>query len=89
LCSNEILDDVISQITEDEELHERIGKIISIVRSEISRKIFDINVSYDNYLNVGSRKEYALQFRKKDINFGEVMQLAKADELKNFQEKKF
>jgi hypothetical protein len=26
---------------------------------------------------------------KKDINFGEVMQLAKADELKNFQEKKF
>jgi T4 RnlA family RNA ligase len=77
------IDDVISQIPEDEkELHERIGKIISIVRSEISRKIFDINVSYDNYLNVGSRKEYALQFRKKDINFGEVMQLAKADELK-------
>jgi hypothetical protein len=74
------IDDVISQIPEDEkELHERIGKIISIVRSEISRKIFDINVSYDNYLNVGSRKEYALQFRKKDINFGEVMQLAKAD----------
>jgi hypothetical protein len=60
------IDDVISQIPEDEkELHERIGKIISIVRSEISRKIFDINVSYDNYLNVGSRKEYALQFRKK------------------------
>jgi T4 RnlA family RNA ligase len=77
------IDDVISQIPEDEkELHERIGKIISIVRKEISKRIVDINKSYDNYLNVGSRKEYALQFRKKDVNFGEVMQLVKAEELK-------
>jgi T4 RnlA family RNA ligase len=77
------IDDVIAQIPEDEkELHERIEKIISIVRKEVSKKIVDINKSYENYLTVGSRKEYAIQFRNKDINFGQVMQLVKADELK-------
>ncbi len=77
------IDDVIAQIPEDEkELHERIEKIISIVRKEVSKKMVDINKSYENYLTVGSRKEYAIQFRSKDINFGPVMQLVKADELK-------
>lgn len=76
---NDEIDDVISQIPEDElEAHERIEKIISIVKLALSNKVNEIKKSYDFYLSVGSRKEYAIKYRGKEINFAWVMKMANA-----------
>ena len=73
------IDDILGQIPEDEkEAHERIEKIITIVKKVIDEKVQDIKKSYQIYLDMGSNnKEYALKYYKKEPNFGYVMQMAK------------
>jgi T4 RnlA family RNA ligase len=73
------IDDILGQIQEDEkEAHERINKIISIVKRAIDDKVIDIEKSYQVFVEMGKdRKEYALKWRTKDKNFGYVMAMAK------------
>ncbi len=76
---NDEIDDVISQIPEDEvEAHARIERIIEIVKMSLSNKVNEIRKSYEFYLTVGSRKDYAINFRGKDKNFAWVMRMADA-----------
>ena len=72
------IDDILGQIPEEEvEAHERINKMISIIKLSITDKVTDINKSYQVFVNMGeNRKEYALKYRK-DKNFGYVMAMAK------------
>jgi T4 RnlA family RNA ligase len=76
------IDDILGQIPEDEkEAHERIEKIIAIVKKVIDEKVQDIKKSYGVYLDMGSNnKEYALKYYKKEPNFGYVMQMAKGQD---------
>jgi hypothetical protein len=76
------IDDILGQVPEDEkEAHERINKIISIIKKVVSDKEEDIKKSYQVFLDMDSdRKEYALKYYKKDPNFGYVMQMAKGDD---------
>jgi T4 RnlA family RNA ligase len=76
------IDDILGQVPEDEkEAHERINKIISIIKKAVSDKEEDIKKSYQLFLDMGSdRKEYALKYYKKERNFGYVMQMAKGIE---------
>ncbi len=76
------IDDILGQVPEDEkEAHERINKIISIIKKSVSDKEEDIKKSYQVFLDMGSdRKEYALKYYKKEPNFGYVMQMAKGIE---------
>lgn len=80
---NDEIDDIIAQIPVNDLIsHERVEKLIDIVKKEIEYKIADIQKSYDdNYLSVASRKEYALKFRKVDKNFAYVMKLVDGIEL--------
>jgi len=73
------IDDILGQVPEDEkEAHERINKIISVIKKSIDEKVEDIKKSYQIFLDMNSdRKEYALKYYKKDPNFGYVMQMAK------------
>ncbi len=73
------IDDILGQVPEDEkEAHERINKIISIIKKSIDEKVEDIKKSYQIFLDMNSdRKEYALKYYKKDPNFGYVMQMVK------------
>lgn len=73
------IDDILGQIPEGEkEAHERIEKIITVVKRVIDEKVQDIKKSYQVYLDMGSNnKEYALKYYKKEPNFGYVMQMAK------------
>ena len=75
---DEKIDDIISQIPEDEKLaHERINKIISIVKFEVERKVKEINNLYRIFFDLDSnKKEFALKYSK-DSNFGYVMQMTK------------
>jgi T4 RnlA family RNA ligase len=76
------IDDILGQIPEDEkESHERIEKIITIVKKVIDEKVQDIKKSYQVYLDMDSNnKEYALKYYKKEPNFGYVMQMAKGQD---------
>jgi T4 RnlA family RNA ligase len=76
------IDDILGQVPEDEkEAHERINKIISIIKKSVSDKEEDIKKSYKVFLDMGSdRKEYALKYYKREPNFGYVMQMAKGIE---------
>jgi T4 RnlA family RNA ligase len=76
------IDDILGQIPEDEkEAHERIERIIAIVKKVIDEKVQDIKKSYGVYLDMGSNnKEYALKYYKKEPNFGYVMQMAKGQD---------
>jgi hypothetical protein len=73
------IDDILGQIPEDEkEAHNRINKIIQIVKKVIDEKVIDIKNSYQVYLDMDSNnKEYALKYYKKEPNFGYVMQMSK------------
>jgi RNA ligase len=87
---DEKIDDILGQIPENEfESHERINKIISVVKNSISEKVNDILKSYDLFLEGGvgkdwegelrlqlMRKTFALKYRK-DKNFAYVMSLSK------------
>lgn len=76
------IDDILGQIPEDEkEAHQRINKIISIVKRAISDKMSEIEKSYQVFLKMGgNKKEYALKWRTKDKNFPYVMAMAKGIE---------
>lgn len=78
------IDDILGQIPEDEkEAHDRIHKIISIVKKELDKKESEILDAYNSFVKSGmTRKEYAIKHRKGNENFSFVMNLAKADEMK-------
>ena len=78
------IDDILGQVPEDNiETHDRINKIISIVKKSLNDKSVDIEKDYQNYIKSDmSRKDYALSPRKDNPNFGFVMNMVKADDLK-------
>ena len=87
---DEKIDDVLGQIPEKEvDAHERIDKIINVVKHAVAEKVADILKSYDLFLEGGvgrdwegelrlqlMRKTFALKYRK-DKNFAYVMSLSK------------
>jgi len=77
------IDDILGQIPETEfEAHDRIEKIIEIIKDSINEKVQEINKLYDVYLEMSSNdKNFALKYRK-DTNFGYVMILARCNKLK-------
>ena len=91
---DEKIDDILGQIPEDEvEAHERIDKIIAIVKHSVAEKADDILKSYDLFLEGGvgkdwegelrlqlMRKTFALKYRK-DKNFAYVMSLSKGKDV--------
>lgn len=76
------IDDVLGQIPEDDkEIHDRINKIISIVKKTIKNKVNDIKKSYDKFVEMGkNRKEYAIKWKNKDPNFAYVINMDKGIE---------
>jgi len=78
------IDDILGQVPEDEkEAHERINKIISIVKKAIADKVSEIEKSYEQFVKSGiSKKDYAINHRKNNSNFGFVMNMVKADDLR-------
>ena len=78
------IDDILGQIPEDEkEAHIRINKIIDIVKKSISDKVSEIEKDYRQYVSMNiSKKDYAINHRKNNPNFGFVMNVVKADNLK-------
>ena len=91
---DEKIDDVLGQIPETEvEAHERIDKIINVVKHSVAEKVTDILKSYDLFLEGGvgkdwegelrlqlMRKTFALKYRK-DKNFAYVMSLSKGKDV--------
>ena len=78
------IDDILGQIPEDEkEAHQRINKIISIVKKSISDKVSEIEKAYQDFIKSGiSKKDYAIKHRVGNPNFGFVMNMVKADDLR-------
>jgi len=78
------IDDILGQVPEDEkEAHERINKIISIVKKTISDKVSEIEKAYEQFVKSGmTKKEYALKHRVGNPNFAFVMNMVKADDLR-------
>ena len=78
------IDDILGQIPEDEkEAHIRINKIVDIVKKSISDKVSEIEKDYRQYVSMNiSKKDYAINYRKNNSNFGFVMNMVKADDLK-------
>jgi RNA ligase len=78
------IDDILGQIPEDEkEAHIRINKIITIVKKAISDKVSEIEKAYEQFVKSGiSKKDYAINHRKNNSNFGFVMNMVKADDLR-------
>lgn len=72
------IDDILGQIPEDQaDAHERIEKIIAVVKKAITEKVLDIEKSYQVFVDMGSvHKDYALS-NKKDKNFGYVMAMSR------------
>lgn len=67
------IDDILGQIPEEEvEAHERIEKIISIVKKSLLEKELELKKDYKLYLDIGNRKDFALKYRK-HLNFGYIM----------------
>lgn len=85
------IDDVLGQIPEDEEeSHNKINRIISIIKSYINKRESEINKAYKNFINSGmTRKEYAINHRKGNINFHYVVALLRRDELKNMSKDEY
>ena len=89
------IDDILGQIPEDElEAHERIGKMISVVKHAIAVKSEEILQSYELFLAEGDgkdwlgdlrlqlmRKSYSLKYGKKTPNFSYVMNLSKGKDV--------
>jgi T4 RnlA family RNA ligase len=78
------IDDILGQIPEeDKEVHDRINKIISIVKNSLRDKVNEINKTYKEFLNSGmSKKEYAIKNRVGNPNFAPVMNMVKADDMR-------
>jgi len=67
------IDDLLGQVPEEEvEAHERIEKIISIVKKSLLEKELELKKDYKLYLDIGNRKDFALKYRKHP-NFGYIM----------------
>ena len=79
------IDDILGQIPEDEkEAHERIQKIISIVKIEINKLVSQMTSAYNDFVKSGSdKKDYAINHRVGNPNFHFVMSMDKADRLKS------
>jgi len=77
------IDDILGQIPEEQvEVHNRINKIISIVKKGLDDKVSDIKKSYQVFVDMGkNRKEYALKYQKKDPNFAYVMNYANGKDI--------
>jgi len=89
------IDDILGQIPEDElEAHERIGKMISVVKHAIAVKSEEILQYYELFLAEGDgkdwegdlglqlmRKSYSLKYGKKTPNFSYVMNLSKGKDV--------
>lgn len=73
------IDDILGQIPEDEvDAHNRINKIIQIVRESLDQKVHELKDSFDIFVKMGrDRKSYAIKYYKKEPNFGYVMQMEK------------
>ena len=77
------IDDILGQIPEDElEAHERIEKMIAVIKNAMFNKGSEILKSYDLFLaeDDGSdisivKKNYSLKYCKKDPNFSYVMSI--------------
>ena len=82
------IDDILGQIPEEQkEAHQRINKIISIVKNEINEKSLKIQKAYDDFIKSNmTKKEYALNRRVGNPYFSFVMSMAKRDELKKLSE---
>ena len=83
------IDDILGQIPQDDiDTHNRINKIITIVKKSINDKVSEIDDAYSHYLNLGiSKKDYALNYRVGNENFTFVMNMVKYHELKSLSEK--
>lgn len=80
------IDDILGQIPEEEvEAHNRINKIIGIVRKLINEKVKQIDELYKIYESFDSDKEFAMNYLK-DPNFSYVMIKAKARKLKKLSQ---
>ena len=79
------IDDILGQIPEDEgEAHERIQKIISIVKREINNIVSQINLAYSEFVKSGAdKRDYAINHRIGNPNFHYVMSMNKGDKLKS------
>ena len=81
------IDDILGQIPEEEvEAHERINKILSVVKKAISDKVLDIRKSYNIFVKMGSdKKSYALKHgpftEDRDPNFSYVMNIANGKDI--------
>ena len=78
------IDDILGQIPQDEkEAHDRINKIISIVKKALSKKVNEIQSDYDEFVKSGmTKKDYALKMRVSNPNFSFVMNMQKGEDLK-------
>jgi T4 RnlA family RNA ligase len=78
------IDDILGQIPEDEkEAHIRINKMISIVKKALTDKVSEIEKTYEKFVKSGiSKKDYAINQRKGNPNFGFVMNMVKADDMR-------
>ncbi len=78
------IDDILGQVPEDEkEAHERINKIIVIVKRAINDKVSEIENAYRQFINSGmTKKDYAIKNRVGNPNFAFVMNMDKAGQLK-------
>jgi T4 RnlA family RNA ligase len=83
------IDDIIGQIPQDDTYtHNRINKIISIVKKSVNDKVSEINDAYLHFVNLGiSKKDYAINYRIDNDNFVFVMNMIKHNELKSLSEK--
>lgn len=81
---DDTIDDVIAQIPMgDVESRAKVNNLIDIVKRELDSKSDSISNAYEFYkTSVGNRKDYALNYRKGNAEFFNVMSLANADELK-------
>ena len=82
------IDDILGQIPEEQkEAHERINKIISIVKNEVNDKSLEIQKAYDSFIKSNmTKKEYAINKRVGNPYFSFVMSMVKRDELKKLSE---
>jgi T4 RnlA family RNA ligase len=84
------IDDILGQIPEDEkEAHQRIQKIISIVKRALNKKVSEIQSAYNDFVKIGSdKKYYSINHEDGNPNFHPVMSMDKADKLKLMSKEK-
>lgn len=77
------IDDILGQIPEEEvEAHERINKMISVIRKAVAEKSAEIEKMYALFKSMGSdRKTFAAKYLRSP-NFGYAMAMYKGDQLR-------